>query len=312
MTATYRGRLAPSPTGTLHLGLARTALCAWLRARSAHGKLIMRIEDIDTPRVVPGSADAIMNDLRWLGLDWDEGPDLGGPHVPYLQSERLTLYADAIAYLEAQGLVYPCTCSRKGIAKLASAPHDDLGPRYPGTCRNGPSTRGRPSALRFRMPEPAPAFRDLLQGDYHAAFSDDFVLRRSDGMVAYQLAVVVDDIAMEISEVVRGADLMSSTPRQIALYRALGAEPPQFLHVPLLLDVDGKRLSKRDGAEAIASYRAAGLQPTAIVGALAHSLGLAASGEQISARALLTRFDPRRLPLTAASIAIASVTSDAT
>jgi glutamyl-tRNA synthetase len=299
----YRGRLAPSPTGGLHLGIARTALCAWLRARQSGGVLVMRVEDIDSPRVVAGSAESIMHDLRWLGIDWDEGPDLGGPHAPYLQSQRAEHYARAIAQLEARDRVYPCTCSRKEIAGLASAPHGDLGPLYPGTCRDAaPARTDRPPALRFKHEGAAPSFRDVLQGPYTEPVIDDFVLRRGDGMVSYQLAVVVDDIAMGISEVVRGDDLMSSTPRQLALYAALGELAPSFLHVPLLLDLDGRRLSKRHGAPSIAEYRSAGIGAERIVGMLAATLGLAADGESLTPAELLPRFVLERLPLTAARV----------
>ena len=240
--------------------------------------------------------------MRWLGLDWDEGPDVGGPHAPYLQSERLRLYAAAIERLRAQGLVYPCTCSRKDIAELASAPHGDLGAQYPGTCRSGPTRSDRPAALRLRVFAPAPSFSDGLHGPQPSAAVDDFVLQRGDGVYAYQLAVVVDDVAMQIGEVVRGDDLLSSTPRQLALYRALGAAPPAFFHVPLVLAFDGRRLSKREHAPGIAQYRAAGVPPERVIGLLAHTLGLAAEGEQLSAQHLLTRFDPELLPRTAAKL----------
>lgn len=301
----YRGRLAPSPTGQLHLGIARTSLCAWLRARSQGGKLVMRIEDIDIPRVVAGSAEGIMDDLRWLGIDWDEGPDVGGPHAPYLQSERAQHYTRAIARLEARDDTYPCICSRKEILELASAPHGDLGPLYPGTCRNGAARQAppqRPPALRFKHRGAAPGFCDVLQGPYAGAVVDDFVLRRGDGTVSYQLAVVIDDIDMGITEVVRGDDLMSSTPRQLALYSALGEAPPEFLHVPLLLGSDGRRLSKRHAAPAISEYRSAGVYAEQIVGMLAWTLGLAAEGESLSPRDVLARFALERLPLTAARV----------
>jgi glutamyl-tRNA synthetase len=299
--AIYRGRLAPSPTGGLHLGVARTALVAWLRARKANGVLVMRIEDIDTPRVVAGSAESIMEDLRWLGLDWDEGPDRGGPHAPYLQSQRTAAYADALERLRARDALYPCTCSRKDIASVASAPHGDLGPIYPGTCRSGAIRADRPVALRFKHRE-TPQFCDLLHGPYPDPLVDDFVLRRSDGVFAYQLAVVVDDIAMQISEVVRGDDLLSSTPRQLALYEALGAEPPRFLHVPLLLGPDGRRLSKRHQAPSIAEYRAAGVSAAGIVGWLAQSLGLVETAEPLQPRELIAHFELERLQLQAASV----------
>jgi len=269
----YRGRLAPSPTGLAHLGVARTSLVAWLRARSEAGRLVMRIEDLDGPRVVPGAADAMLRDLRWLGLDWDEGP--------YFQSQRFADYERAIDQLRAQGLVYPCTCSRKEIASVASAPHaDDQESRYPGTCRNGVShADGRTPSWRFRMPESEP----------------DFVIKRADGVYAYQLAVVVDDIAMNITEVVRGDDLLSSTPRQIGLYRGLGASPPDFLHVPLMLGPDGVRLAKRHGAVAIAELRDQGYAPERIVGYLAHTLGLLDRDEPISAHDLIASFSVDRM-----------------
>ena len=243
-----------------------------------------------------------MDDLRYLGLDWDEGPDCGGPHGPYLQSQRTQRYLDALAQLRADGRAYPCTCSRKEIAGLASAPHGDLGPLYPGTCRSGARPNARPPALRFRHDGPAPGFTDALAGPYPDPVVDDFVLQRGDGMFSYQLAVVVDDIAMQISEVVRGDDLLSSTPRQLALYRALGAEPPAFLHVPLLLGPDGRRLSKRHGAPAIAQYRAAGVSAERIVGFLAATLGLLPEPRPLSPRQLVADFDLARLPLMAASM----------
>ena len=291
----YRGRLAPSPTGKVHFGTARTALCAWLAARARGGALVMRIEDLDGPRVVPGAAEAIMADLRWLGLDWDEGPDVGGPHGPYLQSQRSARYDQALEQLRSTGQTFACSCSRAEVQAASSAPHGELGPRYPGTCRSGPTHPERPCALRFHMPH-APAFVDRVDGAIAAAEGDDFVVHRADGQYAYQLAVVVDDLAMGITEVVRGADLLSSTPRQLALYAALGAEPPAFLHVPLVLGSDGARLAKRHAALAIAEQRAAGTRPQALVGALAHSLGLARAGEPLHPRELVARFDPAALP----------------
>ncbi len=296
----YRGRLAPSPTGGLHLGVARTSLVAWLRARACGGKLVLRVEDIDTPRVIVGSAASIAEDLRWLGLDWDEGPDVGGPHAPYLQSERLDHYAAAIAALRERGLVYPCTCSRKDILELASAPHGDLGAMYPGTCRNGPTRSDRPPALRLRVSAPVPGFLDRLHGPQQGSDVDDFVLQRGDGVYSYQLVVVVDDLAMNIREVVRGDDLLSSTPRQLALYRALERPAPEFLHVPLVVGPNQRRLSKRELAPSVSRFREAGVAPERVIGVLAASLGLAGPGERVEASALVARFELDRLPRTAA------------
>lgn len=296
----YRGRFAPSPTGALHLGSARTALVAWLRARSAGGAFVMRVEDLDAPRVVAGAEAAMRADLRWLGLDWDEGPDVGGPHAPYVQSARTHRYAYALARLRASGHVYPCTCTRREIAAIASAPHgpDDEGPRYPGTCRDGPTHPERPASWRFRMPEPAPGFDDALAGPCAPGTlgGGDFVVARGDGTFSYQLAVVVDDLAMGITEVVRGDDLRASVPRQIALAEALGGTPPAWLHVPLVLAADGQRLGKRHGSTSLASLRDAGHTPAAIISRLAETLGLAAPGESLSPRALVPRFDLATLP----------------
>jgi len=293
--------LAPSPTGALHLGTARTALLAWLAARAEHGDVVLRIEDLDGPRVVPGAAEAIAADLQWLGLDWDEGPDLGGAFGPYRQSERSDHYERALMVLDRAGRLFRCSCSRAEL-NASSAPHGDLGPRYPGTCREGPRHPARACSLRFRMPA-GESFVDRLYADQAASVGDDFVVRRSDGLYAYQLAVVVDDIAMQVSEVVRGADLLESTPRQIALYRALGASPPRFLHVPLVVGSDGTRLAKRHGSTALADYRKQGVAPERLVGALAASVGLAEPGEELRPGDLVPRFDLRRLPTVPTSFA---------
>lgn len=294
--ATYRGRFAPSPTGLLHLGSARTALVAWARARSEHGAIVLRIEDLDPPRVVPGATDAIVNDLGWLGLDFDHDP----LSVPNHQSARTDHYVAALERLVASQLTYPCSCSRKEVQSVASAPHgpDDDGPRYPGTCRAGPTHPERVPAWRFRMPVPSPGFVDALAGPIAEGAWDpgDFVVRRADGVFAYQLAVIVDDLAMGITEVVRGDDLLSSTPRQIALARALDAEPPRYLHVPLVLDAHGERLGKRHGSTSIAALRDSGLTAEEVVGRLAATLGLAAPDERLSAREVATRFDLAALP----------------
>jgi glutamyl-tRNA synthetase len=235
----------------MHPGHARTALVTWLRARSQGGEIVMRIEDIDRPRVVAGSADAILRDHEWLGLDWDEGP--------VFQSSRDEAYERALAQLEAAGMVYPCTCSRKEIAAIASAPHGDEGLRYPGTCRRGVTKPDKPPALRFRFEDPSPGFEDVLCGAYpEGRTGGDFVLRRADGIWAYQLAVVVDDAEANVTEVIRGEDLLSSTPRQIALYRALGHRVPDFAHVGLVVDQGGVRLATRHEAPSIESLRASG------------------------------------------------------
>ena len=284
MTSMYRTRFAPSPTGKMHPGHARTALVTWLQARKQGGRIVMRIEDIDRPRVVPGSADAICRDHEWLGLDWDEGPEF--------QSSHDEAYERALDRLEAAGLVYPCTCTRKEIAAVASAPHGDEGARYPGTCRNGVTKPGKPPALRFVFEDPSPGFEDLLCGTYPGGQAGgDFVLRRADGIWAYQLAVVVDDAEAGISEVIRGADLLSSTPRQIALYRALGYPEPRFAHVALVVDRAGARLATRHQATSIESLRESGRSPEQVIGELARSLGLTPTDAPIRADELVPSFE---------------------
>jgi len=244
----------------------------------------MRIEDIDRPRVVAGASDAILRDHEWLGLDWDEGP--------FFQSDRDETYESALATLVGAGRIYPCTCSRKEIAMVASAPHGEEGARYPGTCRDGPTRADRPPALRFRFDDPSPGFDDVVHGNYPAgAVGGDFVVRRADGVWAYQLAVTIDDAEMGITEVIRGADLLSSTPRQIALYRALDRRVPDFAHVPLVIDRDGVRLSKRHGSTAIESFRSRGVEATEVIGALALSLGITPSATPIHPTELVSAFD---------------------
>ena len=268
----------------MHPGHARTALVTWLQARKHGGQILMRIEDIDRPRVVAGAADEIFRDHDWLGLDWDEGPQF--------QSSHDDSYERALDKLEALGLVYPCSCSRKEIARIASAPHGNEGLRYPGTCRNGPTNPERARALRFRFDDPSPGFEDALCGPFpEGEVGGDFVIRRADGIWAYQLAVVVDDAEARISEVIRGADLLSSTPRQIALYRALGYPVPGFAHVGLVVDAEGVRLATRHGATSIASLREAGRSAEDVIGELAFSLGLAKTTAPVHARELISSFD---------------------
>lgn len=273
---------------------------------------MLRVEDLDPPRVLPGAEAAMLEDLRWLGLDWDEGPDVGGAHGPYRQSERAQRYEEALAYLAERDLVYPCWCSRKDLRRArdassvgeSSAPHGpaDDGPRYPGTCAHldeaardaRRSETGRAPALRFRSPGGPIAIEDRVRGTFVqdvAREVGDFVVRRADGLFAYQLAVVVDDALMEVTEVVRGDDLLASAPRQVALFRALGFDPPSFGHVPLVTGAEGERLAKRRGARPIREMRASGTSATKIVGAIAASLGWAEAHEEIGAHEVVSRFD---------------------
>jgi glutamyl-tRNA synthetase len=283
-TPRVRTRFAPSPTGDLHLGGAWTALASWVVARRApEGEHVMRVEDLDPPRVVAGAEARILDDLRWLGLDWD------GDVVR--QSARGAAYEAAIAALAARGLVYPCDCSRAEIARVASAPHAGEETVYPGLCRDRDPARPmkREPALRVRAPDEEIAYHDGAVGlvrQNPAREVGDFVLRRGDGVYAYQLAVVVDDLEAGVTDVVRGADLVSSTPRQIWLARMLGREPPRYAHVPLVVAPDGARLEKRTAGITVRELRAAGVAPERIVGELAHGLGLAVSSAPTTPPAL--------------------------
>jgi len=297
----YRGRFAPSPTGDLHLGSAAAAIVAWCSARVAAGVLVLRVEDLDRPRVVPGVEERQLEDLRWLGLDWHEGPDVGGPRAPYRQSERGAAYEAAIAALAARDLVYLCDCSRADIARVASAPHPgEEGPRYPGTCRaHGMASRAwkRPPALRLRVPDRDVVVQDALQGEIRQNVwrtVGDFVLRRGDSVHAYQLAVVVDDLAMGITEVVRGADLLASAPRQALLAELLGGTPPRFAHLPMVTAPDAGRLAKRAGGATLRERRDAGVAAEQVVAVLARALGLADVGA-LTVLDLCSRFDRDRL-----------------
>ncbi len=271
----YRGRLAPSPTGHLHLGHARTFWLAQARARAAGGTLVMRVEDLDGPRCRPEFVEAIHEDLRWFGFQWQEGPDVGGPHAPYVQSARLPLYQSAFERLRAAGRVFPCTCSRRDILSAMSAPHaGDEEPVYPGNCRgkssDEPTRSGEGSrvAWRFRVPDgQAVAFEDGGCGSRaFVAGRDfgDFVVWRGDGWPSYQLACVVDDAAMGITEVVRGEDLLLSTARQLLLYGALGWAAPSFYHCQLVTDEHGIRLAKRHEALSLRRLRESGRSPEEI------------------------------------------------
>lgn len=273
------GRFAPSPTGAMHLGNARTALLAWLHTRARGGRHLLRFEDLDAGRVRPWAYDLTRRDLLWLGLDWD---------AEYRQTERQELYQSALAKLDT----YPCACSRKEIGASVGAPHG-AEVVYPGTCREGPSA-ARAAAWRWRVPDWEVCARDELSGPICQnlpAEVGDFVLRRNDGAYAYHLAVVVDDAEMGITDVVRGADLLTATPRQVALQRALGYSTPLYFHVPLLRGIDGQRLAKRGGAPPVSELRERGVTPGAVLARLARSLGWAVDGE-VTAAELIPQLDP--------------------
>ncbi|MGH7174487.1 MAG: tRNA glutamyl-Q(34) synthetase GluQRS [Gemmataceae bacterium] len=297
------GRLAPSPTGAQHVGNARTYLIAWLSSRRRGGRLVLRIEDIDSPRVKAGADRQACLDLQWLGLDWDEGP--------LVQTERLSVYRAALERLMAAELVYPCTCTRGDVERAASAPHlEHEGSVYPGTCAgrradDAEALGDRPSCWRFRVPRESPAFVDGFRGPTRLdlrVIGGDFIVWKAprsgltDSTPAYQLAVVVDDAAQDVTEVVRGDDLISSTPRQLLLYQALGLPPPCFVHVPLVVGPDGRRLAKRHGDTRLSSLREAGVRPEMLLGLLAWSCGWLSSIEAITARELLPLYRLETIP----------------
>jgi glutamyl-tRNA synthetase len=276
------GRFAPSPSGRMHLGNLACCLIAWLSAKSRGGRIVLRIEDLDAQRCPREYADALERDLDWLGLGWDEGGSAGGPCGPYYQSDCAPIYDRAYAALERQGLLYPCFCSRSAL-HAPSAPHRSDGDViYPGTCRRltaaeaAAKRRVKAPAARLIVPDETISFTDGHLGfvaENLARECGDFVVRRGDGVYAYQLAVTVDDARMGVTEVVRGADLLSSTPRQLYLYRLLGAAPPAFYHVPLLLAPGGRRLSKRDGDDSLENLRGR-YSAAEIIGRLAYVYGL--------------------------------------
>jgi glutamyl-tRNA synthetase len=294
------GRFAPSPSGDLHLGNLRTALLAWLFARSTGRRFLVRMEDLD--RVRPGAAERQLADLASIGLDWD-GPVLR-------QSERTGTYDTTIEALTADGLTYECFCTRREIREAASAPHPDpafpqrltADGSYPGTCRSLTADEvrarrraGRPSALRLRAGVDHWTVTDELSGEFTGAV-DDLVLRRGDGVAAYNLAVVIDDAAQGVDQIVRGDDLLTSAPRQAYLASLLGLPVLRYAHVPLALNVQRQRLAKRDGAVTLADLALAGVDPAAALSTIARSLGLTTTGEHVTPEGLLTRFDPMTLP----------------
>ena len=277
-----RGRYAPSPTGFLHLGNARTALLAYWHTRSLGGQFVMRVEDLDAQRSRAEFVAANLDELRWLGVSWDEGPDVGGAYGPYLQSERFGLYERALGTLQTRDHLFECYLSRKDVQGVASAPHG-VGTAYGEAQRRlneqvrvQKQREGRAPSLRFTVAPQTLSLHDDMLGHVtvNPAASGDFVVQRADGAWAYQLAVVVDDIAMKITHVLRGDDLLPSTGAQLLLYRALGAEPPTFAHVPLLLDTDGERMAKRKGSLTLTALREAGVKPERVVGLLTFTLGL--------------------------------------
>jgi glutamyl-tRNA synthetase len=299
---TRRSRFAPTPSGQLHIGNAFAALAAWLQIRQAGGEFVMRIEDIDKARSRPAFVEQMQHDLRWLGLDWDEGPLVGGPFAPYVQSLREHLYEEALEQLRRQRQVYPCFCSRSELAAISSAPHGlaSEGAAYPGFCRELTDEERREKAAskqpaeRFRMPAKEFRFEDELTHETIIMNGDagDFIVKRADGMYSYQLAVIVDDAAMGITDVLRGADLLDSTPRQLALYEALGLKAPTFAHIPLLADATGTRLSKRDKSITLASLQASGLPAQRLIGALAYLAGWIDLPEPVAAQELIPLFGP--------------------
>lgn len=293
------GRLAPSPSGEMHLGNAFAALLAWLSARAQGGQVVLRLEDLDLPRCPARFSQGVMEDLRWLGLDWDNDP--------VYQSRRADYYEDCLSRLAAQGLLYPCYCTRRELHAApteASAPHA-AAPVYSGRCRGltdeqraALEAQGRRGALRLRVPDRVYALTDGHLGPYRADLAKevgDFILRRSDGLYAYQLAVVADDAAMGVTEVVRGRDLLPSTPQQLYLQEVLGFSHPSYCHLPLLLAPDGRRLSKREGDLSLRALSKRYL-PTELVGVLACWAGLLDRPTPVTPRELVPAFAWARVP----------------
>lgn len=298
------GRFAPSPSGRMHLGNVLCALLSWLSVRSQNGSYILRIEDLDPERCPRHYADLIEDDLAWLGLDWDAGASKGGADGSYYQSERTSIYQTYFDTLMVQGLLYPCFCSRAAL-HAASAPHlSDGRVLYAGTCRNltpeqiAEKRKTRGAATRIRVPDLTITFTDGVQGLCTESLLEecgDFIIRRSDGVFAYQLAVVVDDGREGVTEVVRGRDLLGSTARQIWLHKQLGFAPPKFIHIPLLNDADGRRLSKRDADLDLGVLRRR-FTPAELTGALAYAAGLISAPIPVRPDELISEFSWEKLP----------------
>jgi glutamyl-tRNA synthetase len=300
---TPRVRFAPSPTGYLHIGGARTALFNWLWARRTGGKFVLRIEDTDRERSTQQAVDAIIDGLKWLGLDWDEGPDIGGPHPPYFQTQRLDIYKRHAEKLVAEGKAFACTCTREELdvlRKKAEAEKRQF--RYPGTCRDKPYDPSKPHVIRFRVPEVgATSWNDLVKGVIstpHETLQDEVILR-GDGVPLYNFGAVVDDITMEINLVGRGDDHVNNTARQILMYQALGYPVPTFAHFPMILGADRTRLSKRHGATSVTAYRDMGYLPEAVVNYLVRLGWSHGDQELFSIAELVEKFDLKDVGATA-------------
>lgn len=299
------GRFAPTPSGFLHLGNVFCSLLAWLHCKSQGGKILLRIEDLDPQRCSLEKADALARDLEWLGLTWDCGAYMGPDSSRYFQSNRSEIYHEYFQRLVAMGLAYPCFCSRNQL-HAASAPHASDGRLlYSGACRSltkeqqQERARTRLPAYRVQVPDEAFTYTDLHYGSFTsnlAADVGDFIIRRSDGVHAYQLAVVVDDGLMGVTQVVRGSDLLDSTPMQLFLYKQLGLKAPEFFHIPLLTAADGRRLAKRDGDLELAALRRKFHSPEPILGYLGYLAGLLPRPEPVTALDLLPLYDPRKVP----------------
>lgn len=291
-----RVRFAPSPTGYLHIGGARTALFNWLYARRTGGSFLLRIEDTDQDRSTEASYEAIIDSMRWLGLDWDEGPGVGGPHGPYRQTERLALYREFAEKLIAEGKAYRCICTKEEIDTQRKEAEARKRPfRYPGTCRNRSDIpRSTPHAVRFKMPlEGGAGFDDLIKGRISVASTElqDEILLRTDGIPLYNFGAVVDDVTMKITLVARGDDHVINTPRQVLMYQALGYPVPQFAHLPMILGADKTRLSKRHGAVSVLQYRDEGYLPEALLNYLAR-LGWSSGDQEVfTMQELIEKFD---------------------